>query len=46
MELDEIKKQVTSVITELLDAHPQKEDSIIVIGCSSSEVCGGIIAKK
>ena len=46
MELDEIKKQVTSVITELLDAHPQKEGSIFVIGCSSSEICGGIIGKN
>ncbi|MBB5219797.1 uncharacterized protein (TIGR01440 family) [Treponema rectale] len=46
MELDEIKNQVTSVINELLDAHPQKEGSIFVIGCSSSEICGGTIGKN
>lgn len=38
--LDEIKKELTSVINELLDcAKPEKGD-ILVIGCSSSEVAG------
>lgn len=46
MELKEIKNQVQNLINELLDAHPQKEGSIFVIGCSSSEIAGGKMGKN
>ena len=46
MEFKEIAVQVQSVIKSILDAHPQKQDSIFVIGCSSSEVAGGVIGKN
>lgn len=43
MELSKIEEEVKEVITQLLTEHPQKEGSIFVIGCSSSEVAGGTI---
>lgn len=46
MNLDEIKTQVTKVINDLLNEHPQKPGSIFVIGCSSSEIAGGTMGKN
>lgn len=46
MELIEIKNQIKKLINEILDAHPQKEGSIFVIGCSSSEIAGGTMGKN
>ena len=40
-----IKSQVQTIIAGLLDAHPLKKGSIFVLGCSSSEICGGHIGK-
>ena len=39
--MDDIKKEVEAAVKELLDAHPYKKGSILVIGCSSSEIAGG-----
>ena len=46
MEPKEIANQVQTAVLQVLNAYPQKENSIFVIGCSSSEVCGGIIGKN
>ncbi len=45
MELNKIENQLNKIIDDLLNEHPQKEKSIFVIGCSSSEVSGGKIGK-
>lgn len=45
VDLAKISLEVENVITKLLDEHPLKKGSIFVIGCSSSEVCGGKIGK-
>ncbi|MBQ5472473.1 MAG: TIGR01440 family protein [Treponema sp.] len=42
---NDIKKQLTEILNTFLKEHPQKKGSIFVIGCSSSEVCGGKIGK-
>ena len=39
----EIEKQVSKVVEELLQNHPVKKDGILVMGCSSSEIGGGVI---
>lgn len=39
----DIYSQTKKVIEEFLQSHPQKEGSIFVVGCSSSEICGGKI---
>ncbi len=46
MDLDLIAKQTEQIIRSLLTDHPMKRDSILVIGCSSSEVAGGRIGKN
>ncbi|MCR5218706.1 TIGR01440 family protein [Treponema sp.] len=46
MDLEKVKAEVATVISEVLEAHPQREGSIFVIGCSSSEICGGVIGKN
>lgn len=43
--LKDIEVQVCSVITEVLKEHPLEKESILVIGCSSSEISGGTIGK-
>ena len=43
--LEIIGNETERVLLELLEAHPQKKGSIFVIGCSSSEVAGGVIGK-
>lgn len=45
MDLDLIAKQTEQIIRSLLTEHPMKRNSILVIGCSSSEVAGGRIGK-
>lgn len=45
MDLDLIAKQTEQIIRSLLTEHPMKRGSILVIGCSSSEVAGGRIGK-
>lgn len=45
MDMQEISSQLEKVLNELLDSHPLKKGSILVIGCSSSEVIGGKIGK-
>lgn len=46
MELQLIENQTKQIITELLTAHPMSKKSVFVIGCSSSEVSGGLIGKN
>ena len=46
MNIEEIKSQVSKVINDLLNDHPQKKESVFVIGCSSSEVAGGKMGKN
>lgn len=46
MDLEEISQQTGLIINTLLNDHPIKEGSIFVIGCSSSEVAGGVIGKN
>ena len=41
--LSEIESQVASAVQEVINAHPLAEGSIFVIGCSSSEIGGGLI---
>lgn len=41
--LDSISKLVEENILELLTEHPQPKGSIFVLGCSSSEISGGLI---
>lgn len=43
--LNQIEKEVVSVISEFLEVHPVAKGSLFVIGCSSSEVSGGTIGK-
>lgn len=43
--LRNIAEQTRQIITSLLDEHPMKRGSVFVIGCSSSEVAGGVIGK-
>ena len=45
VDLKKVAEELEKIITNLLDEHPQKKGSIFVIGCSSSEVCGGKIGK-
>lgn len=45
MDLKEIAQQTEQIITQLLAEHPQREGSVFVVGCSSSEVNGGLIGK-
>ena len=46
MNLQNIENQTKKIITDLLEAHPQPQGAIFVIGCSSSEVAGGTIGKN
>lgn len=46
MELQEIKNQFSQILTTFLEEHHQKDGSIFVIGCSSSEIKGGKIGKN
>lgn len=41
--IEEIKNQVAKSVQEVISAHALKEGSIFVIGCSSSEIAGGLI---
>ena len=45
-ELALIKTQVESALLELVEKGNLKKGNIVVIGCSTSEVCGGIIGKN
>ena len=44
--LSQIKIEVKTAVRELIMAGKLKEGSIVVIGCSTSEVGGGIIGKS
>ncbi|MBP5661879.1 MAG: TIGR01440 family protein [Clostridia bacterium] len=45
MEYDGIFRQAQALIREFLEKAPQKEGSLFVIGCSSSEIAGETIGK-
>lgn len=42
----EIKEEVTAALCELLEKGNLKSGATVVIGCSTSEVCGGVIGKN
>lgn len=44
--MENIEVQACQVVTELLDAANLKAGSILVVGCSSSEIVGGMIGKS
>lgn len=44
--LNTIKTQVESALLELIELIKLKEQQILVVGCSSSEIAGGIIGKN
>ncbi|MGP1459543.1 MAG: TIGR01440 family protein [Treponema sp.] len=44
-ELESIEEETSAAINELLTAHPQNEGCVFVIGCSTSEIHGGVIGK-
>ncbi len=46
IDLQKIKENLETVLAELLDEHKAKKGEIFVIGCSSSEVVGGVIGKN
>ena len=46
IDLQEIAKQTEQILTDLLDAHPMAKGAVFVVGCSSSEVAGGLIGKN
>ena len=41
--LEQISLETRSAVEELLDAAGMKAGDLLVVGCSSSEVCGGTI---
>ncbi len=43
--LTEIKEQAYAAVSELLQVSNVQKNGILVIGCSTSEVCGGTIGK-
>ena len=43
--LDKIKEQTATGLTELLDQAQLEKDDLVVLGLSTSEVHGGIIGK-
>nr|WP_318712131.1 TIGR01440 family protein [uncultured Treponema sp.] len=43
LELSNIESQVADAVQQVIDAHPISKGSIFVIGCSSSEIGGGLI---
>ena len=42
-ELKSIEEETAAAVNELLTAHPQEKESVFVIGCSTSEIRGGVI---
>ena len=45
MDLEQIKQQTAAAITQLLDAAHLQAGDLLVVGCSSSEIAGGVIGK-
>lgn len=45
IDLQKIKENLETVLSSLLNEHEVKKGDIFVIGCSSSEVAGGVIGK-
>ena len=46
IDLNTIKQQTETILTDLLNSRPLAKGSVFVIGCSSSEVAGGLIGKN
>ena len=38
--LENITKETNAVFTQLIDAAKLREGSVVVLGCSTSEICG------
>ena len=45
-ELKEIFAETQNALQELLEIHPVRKGGLFVIGCSSSEIAGGILGKN
>lgn len=45
LHLQQIKQQVSQAVTQLLEQANLKKGDVFVLGCSSSEICGGYIGK-
>ena len=45
-ELKEIFAETQNALQELLEIHPVRKGELFVIGCSSSEIAGGILGKN
>ena len=46
MDLENIEKQVYSLVVQLMEKHSLRKGDIFVVGCSSSEISGGNIGKN
>ncbi|MGI6265035.1 MAG: TIGR01440 family protein [Acutalibacteraceae bacterium] len=46
MNLEEIRQQTRQILSELLDTAQPKAGQILVVGCSSSEIAGGVIGRQ
>lgn len=46
MDLENIEKQVYSLVIQLMEKHSLRKGDIFVVGCSSSEISGGNIGKN
>jgi uncharacterized protein (TIGR01440 family) len=44
--MENIRLETIKVIEEILSIHPLKQNDIFVIGCSSSEILGGVIGQN
>ena len=45
IDLEKIKEETIAALNELLEAASLKAGDILVLGCSTSEVSGGVIGK-
>ncbi|MBR6548712.1 MAG: TIGR01440 family protein [Clostridia bacterium] len=45
MDLEQVKQQTLTAVTELLATANLQKGDILVVGCSSSEIVGGVIGK-
>ena len=43
---NELKEQLTAMVESILAAANLEEDDIFVLGCSTSEIIGGVIGKN
>lgn len=46
LNLEQIKKDLLTIVTDILNQTSIEKDDIFVVGCSSSEIVGGVIGKN